>query len=149
MVTPVGRSTYAWNVRPTAAPPWFQIWKLCNVPADSLAPARTPNTLEEASEAFARATREFPKDTIKKYQGIAQELGIHIDHIDLRDLHIHDLRRTLGSWLVSGGTSLPIVGKILNHKSPQATQVYARLMLEPVRTAMEEASAAFKAAAKS
>jgi integrase len=90
--------------------------------------------------------KDFPKEAIKKYSPLAEKLDIHIEHIDLRDLHIHDLRRTLGSWLASGGTSLPIIGKILNHKSPQATQIYARLMLGPVRDAMEEASIAFKAA---
>ncbi len=90
--------------------------------------------------------RDFPKQAIEKYLPLATKMGIHIEHIDLRDLHIHDLRRTLGSWLASGGTSLPIIGKVLNHRSPQATQVYARLMLGPVRTAMEEASSAFVAA---
>jgi integrase len=43
----------------------------------------------------------------------------------MRDLHIHDLRRTLGSWLASGGINLPIIGKALNDKSPDATKVYA------------------------
>jgi integrase len=93
--------------------------------------------------------KEFPKYALKKYQPVADKHGILVDHIDLRDLHIHDLRRTLGSWLASGGASLPIVGKILNHKSPQATQVYARLMLGPIRDAMEEASAAFSSVGKS
>ena len=30
---------------------------------------------------------------------------------EMRDLHIHDLRRTLGSWLASSGTNLPIIGR--------------------------------------
>jgi integrase len=93
--------------------------------------------------------RDFPKIAIEKYLPLANKFGIHIEHVELRDLHIHDLRRTLGSWLASGGTSLPIIGKVLNHRSPQATQVYARLMLGPVRSAMEEASIAFKAAGNS
>ena len=60
------------------------------------------------------------------------------------DLHIHDLRRTLGSWLASSGTSLPIIGRVLNHKTPEATKVYARLIVAPVRNAMEEATAAMR-----
>ena len=58
----------------------------------------------------------------------------------LDDLRIHDLRRSLGSWMTIGGTSLPIVGKALGHKTSQATSIYARLNLDPVRIAMEKAA---------
>ena len=57
----------------------------------------------------------------------------------LEDLRIHDLRRSMGSWMTIGGTSLPIVGKALGHKTSQATSIYARLNLDPVRAAMESA----------
>jgi integrase len=55
----------------------------------------------------------------------------------LSDLRIHDLRRTLGSWLAGAGYSLPLIGRVLNHTSPTATQVYARLDLDPIRRALE------------
>jgi len=55
----------------------------------------------------------------------------------LNDVRVHDLRRTLGSWLVAAGASLPLIGKALNHSSASTTQVYARLQLEPVRLALE------------
>ncbi|MEY2683689.1 MAG: hypothetical protein RJA09_833, partial [Pseudomonadota bacterium] len=29
----------------------------------------------------------------------------------------------------AGGTSLPIIGRVLNHKTPEATKVYARLIV--------------------
>src|SRR5262249_61953361 len=51
----------------------------------------------------------------------------------LSDLRLHDLRRTLGSWQAATGASLPIIGKSLGHSSIQATQIYARLDLDPVR----------------
>ena len=57
----------------------------------------------------------------------------------LKDFRIHDLRRTLGSWQTSTGASLPIIGKTLGHKTPQATAVYSRLDIDPVRRAMEAA----------
>ena len=57
----------------------------------------------------------------------------------LEDLRIHDLRRSVGSWMTIGGTSLPIVGKAFGHKTSQATSIYARLNLDPVRAAMEQA----------
>jgi len=55
----------------------------------------------------------------------------------IENLRIHDLRRSLGSWLASGGASLPMVGRILGHKTASATMVYARLDLDPVRAALE------------
>jgi len=51
-----------------------------------------------------------------------------------RDLRLHDLRRTLGSWQAATGASLTIIGKSLGHKSLAATQIYARLNLDPVRS---------------
>ena len=58
---------------------------------------------------------------------------------------IHDLRRTMGSWQAKTGASLPIIGKSLNHKNQTTTAIYARLDLDPVRSAMEKASAAMLA----
>jgi hypothetical protein len=64
----------------------------------------------------------------------------------LQDLRIHDLRRTLGSWQAAGGTSLAIIGKSLGHRTAQATAVYARLDLEPVKASVNAAVAAMAAA---
>ena len=55
---------------------------------------------------------------------------------------LHDLRRTLGSWQAKTGASLAIIGKSLNHKSQQATAIYARLDLDPVRASVNTATAA-------
>lgn len=66
----------------------------------------------------------------------------------LSNLRIHDLRRTMGSWQTKTGASLTIVGKSLNHKSPQTTAIYARLDIDPVRESMEKATAAMNEAAK-
>lgn len=56
-------------------------------------------------------------------------------------LRIHDLRRTLGSYQARQGASLSIIGKSLGHKSQQATAIYARLDLDPVRQSVEQATA--------
>jgi integrase len=55
----------------------------------------------------------------------------------LADVRIHDLRRTLGSWLAASGASLPLIGKALNHSQVSTTAIYARLSLAPVRAALE------------
>jgi integrase len=65
----------------------------------------------------------------------------------IKDLRIHDLRRTLGSWQAAQGTSLQIIGKSLGHKSLQATAIYSRLNLEPVRPSVEKATDAMLLAA--
>jgi integrase len=63
------------------------------------------------------------------------------------DARIHDLRRTMGSWQAMTGASLPVIGKSLNHKNASTTAIYARLDLDPVRSAMEKATAAMMTAA--
>jgi integrase len=63
------------------------------------------------------------------------------------DLHIHDLRRTQGSWQAAMGISLAIVGKSLGHADLKSTQVYARLQLDPVKDAVSKASGAMLSAA--
>ena len=60
----------------------------------------------------------------------------------IENLRIHDLRRTLGSWQARQGSSLQVIGKSLGHKSQQATQIYSRLDLDPVRTSVEGAVSA-------
>ncbi len=65
----------------------------------------------------------------------------------IKNLRIHDLRRTLGSWQARTGASLPIIGKSLNHKTHQATAIYARLDLDPVRQSVNTATAAMMEAA--
>ena len=57
----------------------------------------------------------------------------------IENLRLHDIRRTLGSYQAITGASLPIIGKSLGHKSSQATQVYSRMNLDPVRQSMEKA----------
>ena len=57
----------------------------------------------------------------------------------ITNLRLHDLRRTLGSWQANMGSSLHIIGKSLGHKTQQATQIYARLQLDPVRESVSRA----------
>jgi integrase len=64
----------------------------------------------------------------------------------LVDLRTHDLRRSLGSWMAGQNVSLTIVGKVLGHKTPQATAIYARVAMDPQREAMANATSAMLAA---
>ncbi len=77
----------------------------------------------------------------KRWANLLQRAG-------LADLHIHDLRRTMGSWQAITGASLVVIGKSLGHKSHDATAIYARLHLDPVRESMAKATAAMLNAGK-
>ena len=86
--------------------------------------------------------------TVQRLRDLAKRLKIDTEGARLEDIRIHDLRRTMGSWQARTGASLVIIGKSLGHKSQQATAVYARLDLDPVRAAMETATSAMLEAAK-
>lgn len=57
--------------------------------------------------------------------------------IDISDVTIHDLRRTVGAWLANSGYSELLIGRVLNHTSQSVTGIYARLDDEAVRAALE------------
>ena len=65
-----------------------------------------------------------------------------IEVAKIENLRMHDLRRTFGSFMAAQGASLQTIGKALGHKSQEATLIYARLNLDPVRVAVDAASKA-------
>jgi integrase len=56
----------------------------------------------------------------------------------VEDVRLHDLRRTVGSWLAQAGNSLHLIGRVLNHSNQSTTAVYARFGQDHVRQALEE-----------
>lgn len=80
----------------------------------------------------------LPKQEGNPYLLPGQKTGHHLVNIEktwrqvrkaagVDDVRIHDLRRTVGSWLAQAGNSLPLIGRILNHSTPQTTMIYAYL----------------------
>ncbi len=63
---------------------------------------------------------------------------------ELEDAHIHDLRRTVGSWLAQDGFSLHIIGGVLNQSTAHTTEVYARLNDAPIKSAFDHQSATIR-----
>lgn len=55
----------------------------------------------------------------------------------LKNVRLHDLRRTVGSWLAQSGNSLHLIGQVLNHSNQRTTAVYARFARDDVRDALE------------
>lgn len=55
----------------------------------------------------------------------------------LTDLHIHDLRRSVGSWLGASGTNSYTIARALGHQSVRSGEAYVRLGADPVRDALQ------------
>jgi integrase len=62
----------------------------------------------------------------------------------LGDTRIHDLRHTFASLLVSGGMTLPMVGRLLGHTQAQTTLRYAHLYDDPLRVGLDQVGDALR-----
>lgn len=103
--------------------------------------------IKTAGGAFEVKEGEALTDALECARKTAKRLKPDMEGTRMDALRIHDLRRTLGSWQAKQGASLAIIGKSLNHKSQQATAIYARLDLDPVRASVNTATAAMMEAA--
>lgn len=65
----------------------------------------------------------------------------------VENVRLHDLRRTVGSWLAQAGNSLHLIGRVLNHSSTATTAIYARFGEDAVRAALEQHGARILGAA--
>ncbi len=92
--------------------------------------------------------KELSREEGNPYIFVGRKQGHHLVNISkpwykIRDaagqqgLKLHDLRRTLGSWMVDNGESLVTVMKTLRHKSLRPTLVYARVSDSTVAEAVE------------
>ncbi len=72
-------------------------------------------------------------DPKRAFERVRQRMGVS-------DIRIHDLRRTMGSYMAIGGSSLPIIGGALGHKSQVSTAIYARLSQNPILDAVDAAA---------
>ncbi|GCB02632.1 site-specific integrase [Ralstonia sp. SET104] len=95
-------------------------------------------TLTDGIEQFLVSAN--PTTALKSICDRVVQAGLTVPTPLLPDLRIHDLRRTLASWQVKTGASLPVIGKSLNHRSSATTAVYARLDQDPVREAVSRAT---------
>jgi len=67
----------------------------------------------------------------------------------LEGVHIHDLRHTFASHLVSGGVPLAVVGKLLGHTQARTTQRYAHLADAALRAATDQFGRVYESSKKS
>lgn len=58
--------------------------------------------------------------------------------VRLDDVTIHDVRRTVGSYLSQRGENAQTVQQVLNHRSPQQTSVYTRMGSTTINRALQD-----------
>jgi integrase len=112
--------------------------------------------VSEAVEILKRRTESlngegwvFPGDTPDGHRGpFRAQWERFTKEAKLHGLRIHDLRRSLGSWMVAAGASTAVTMRALGHKNVNAALIYQRLVIEPVRAAMQDAVSALAKAAK-
>lgn len=107
-----------------------------------------PHYLPLGGEAL-ELLHKTPKLADNPYVFPGAKQGAHLVNIDkpwqrirgragLDDVRIHDLRRTLGSWLAQSGNSLHLIGRILNHSDQKTTETYARFQQDNLKAALDQ-----------
>jgi integrase len=58
----------------------------------------------------------------------------------LKNLRLHDLRRTCGSYQAASGSNQAVISNSLGHRSISTTAIYTRMNLDPVRASLERSA---------
>lgn len=101
------------------------------------------------SNAAIDILNQIPHIEGNRFVIIGKNDGQHLVNIDkpwqrirkmagLEDVRLHDLRRTVGSWLAQSGNSLHLIGNVLNHSNQSTTAIYARFGQDSTRDALEK-----------
>jgi len=114
---------------------------------------RRAERAEEDNERIRESPYVFPAlrqktDTTEHLSQPARPFDRICKRAEITGLTIHDLRRTAGAYMAASGASLPIIGKALGHADLRATGIYARLDLDPVRSALDAAGEAMSEASE-
>lgn len=70
--------------------------------------------------------------------GLGRPLRRVLRRAGLQNLRVHDLRRTVGSWLAQAGVSLHLIGDVLNHRDLKTTLGYAYFQTQQRRDALTD-----------
>lgn len=68
--------------------------------------------------------------TNKPYTSIKTAFNNALDRAGIEDFHFHDLRRTVGTWLLTSGVDIRTVQEILAHSDIRTTERYLALTKE-------------------
>lgn len=117
--------------------------KIWTIPANEYKTRKTQEiSLDDAAIAIIEKYRQGRttgfvfnfKTSIAKRVNVAMKKILDIAQI--KDFRVHDLRRTIGTWMLSTGAPIAVVSKKLGHSSIVVTeQVYAHILPEETRKA--------------
>ncbi len=82
-----------------------------------------------------------PNSANGHYKNPTRSWYVLLKRANIKDLRIHDLRRTLASWMANQNVSLHMIASVLGQKSTSVTSTYARLSVDPKREAVSNAVA--------
>ncbi len=71
-----------------------------------------------------------PSYLTHRFKSICKSAGV--------DARFHDLRHTCATWLLNRGVPIEVVSKILGHTKISTTQIYADVLLDEMRKAVEK-----------
>ena len=92
--------------------------------------------------------QNLPRFEENPYLLPGRKKGCHLVNIDkawrrirekagIVDVRLHDLRRTVGSWMAQAGSPLLLIGKVLGHKDVKTTKIYTHFAQDHVKEALE------------
>lgn len=96
---------------------------------------------EAEREQALKAARTGEAKALTGYRREAKKLGIDASVARIADLRIHDLRHTIGSALAATGANTAMTMQALGHKTASASLIYQKLHRDPIRQAMQRATA--------
>lgn len=83
--------------------------------------------------------REVGPSAVKPRVDLSRPWARIVELAGVEDIRLHDLRHATASVMVSGGSSLATVGKVLGHTQGRTTERYARVAATVQRDALREA----------
>jgi integrase len=129
-----------WSQFDLKAGTWLKPGSTTKQKTDHLVPLSAPalQLLNEMGrgrpEEYLFAVRAGHVDLKHTWESVRKAAG-------LEDVHLHDLRHSFASILVSAGASLPLIGALLGHSKVETTARYAHLSDSVQRDAVERVGA--------
>lgn len=87
---------------------------------------------------FPAACRKRPIRSLRRFWEVMRL------EADLPGVRLNDIRHTFASLLISGGSSLEMIGRLLGHSQTRTTQRYAHLMDGPLRGGVDAVASAVR-----
>ncbi len=92
---------------------------------------------ESAASEWVFPSPEIPGQHVYEFRKPWERL---LERAGIEGLRLHDVRRSLGSWMTKAGVALPIVKAALGHADIATTAIYTRGEEASVRQALETAA---------